>query len=152
MSYCIRDEVRALLKLDAVSQIITDNDGVEDPEEREAILAPLIDEAIADADGEIDGYLAKRYAVPLAPVPKVINKFSKDIALYNLFSRAGLDPDGREGNYLTRYNAAVKFLTLVAEGKVSIGSDTSDPKAAAATGFALHSNDRIFSRETMKGM
>ena len=84
MSYCSRDEVRALLKLDAVSQIITDNDGVEDPEEREAILAPLIDEAIADADGEIDGYLAKRYAVPLAPVPKVINKFSKDIALYNL--------------------------------------------------------------------
>ena len=139
MSYCSRDEVRALLKLDAVSQIITDNDGIEDPEEREAILAPLID-------------LAKRYTVPLAPVPKAINKFSKDIALYNLFSRAGLDEDGREGNYLTRYNAAVKFLTLVAEGKVSIGSDTSDPKAAAATGFALHSNDRIFSRETMKGM
>ena len=96
--------------------------------------------------------LAKRYTVPLTPVPKVINKFSKDIALYNLFSRAGLDPDGREGNYLTRYNAAVKFLALVAEGKVSIGSETSDPKTAAATGFALHSNDRIFSRETMKGM
>ena len=53
MSYCSRDEVRALLKLDAVSQIITDNDGVEDPEEREAILAPLIDEAIADADARL---------------------------------------------------------------------------------------------------
>lgn len=84
MSYCTRDEVRAMLKEDAVSQILTDTDFIEDPEEREAGIGPLIDEAIADADGEIDGYLAKRYAVPLAPVPKVINKFSKDIALYNL--------------------------------------------------------------------
>ena len=31
MSYCTREEVRALLKLDAVRQIITDNDGVEYP-------------------------------------------------------------------------------------------------------------------------
>ena len=83
-----------MLKEDAVSQILTDTDFIEDPEEREAGIGPLIDEAIADADGEIDGYLAKRYAVPLAPVPKVINKFSKDIALYNLMSRAGLDEAG----------------------------------------------------------
>ena len=149
MSYCTRDEVRAMLKEDAVSQILTDTDFIEDPEEREAGIGPLIDEAIADADGEIDGYLAKRYAVPLAPVPKVINKFSKDIALYNLMSRAGLDEAGREGNYLTRYNAAIKFLTLVAEGKVSLASD---PQAAAAAGFSMHSNQRIFSRDTLKGM
>ncbi|MFR3921930.1 MAG: phage protein Gp36 family protein [Dysosmobacter welbionis] len=47
-----------------MSQILTDTDFIEDPEEREAGIGPLIDEAIADADGEIDGYLAKRYAVP----------------------------------------------------------------------------------------
>ena len=141
-----------MLKEDAVSQILTDTDFIEDPEEREAGIGPLIDEAIADADGEIDGYLAKRYAVPLAPVPKVINKFSKDIALYNLMSRAGLDEAGREGNYLTRYNAAIKVLTLVAEGKVSLGTEASDPQAAAAAGFSMHSNRRLFSRDTMKGM
>ena len=141
-----------MLKEDAVSQILTDTDFIEDPEEREAGIGPLIDEAIADADGEIDGYLAKRYAVPLAPVPKVINKFSKDIALYNLMSRAGLEEAGREGNYLTRYNAAIKFLALVAEGKVSLGTEASDPQAAAAAGFSMHSNRRLFSRDTMKGM
>ena len=121
-----------MLKEDAVSQILTDTDFIEDPEEREAGIGPLIDEAIADADGEIDGYLAKRYAVPLA--------------------RAGLDEAGREGNYLTRYNAAIKFLTLVAEGKVSLGTEASDPQAAAAAGFSMHSNRRLFSRDTMKGM
>lgn len=141
-----------MLKEDAVSQILTDTDFIEDPEEREARIGPLIDEAIADADGEIDGYLAKRYAVPLAPVPKVINKFSKDIALYNLMSRAGLDEEGREGNYLTRYNAAIKFLTLVAEGTVSIGTETEDPASAAAGGFKVKSNSRLFTREKMRGM
>lgn len=141
-----------MLKEDAVSQILTDTDFIEDPEEREAGIGPLIDEAIADADGEIDGYLAKRYAVPLAPVPKVINKFSKDIALYNLMSRAGLDEAGREGNYLTRYNAAIKFLTLVAEGTVSIGTETEDPASAAAGGFKVKSNSRLFTREKMRGM
>ena len=141
-----------MLKEDAVSQILTDTDFIEDPEEREAGIGPLIDEAIADADGEIDGYLAKRYAVPLAPVPTVITKLSNDIALYNLRSRAGMDEAGREANDLTRYNAAIKFLTLVAEGKVSLGTEASDPQAAAAAGFSMHSNRRLFSRDTMKGM
>ncbi len=137
MSYSTRAEVRDMLKDDALNAIIGDT-FIEDPAEREELVAPLIDAAIADADAEIDGYLAKRYAVPLAPVPKVINKFSKDIALYNLMSRAGLDEEGREGNYLTRYNAAIKFLTLVAEGKVSLGTEASDPgEAAAAAGFSM---------------
>ena len=45
------------------------------------MIGPIIDEAIADADGEIDGYLAKRYAVPIDPAPKILNKLSKDIAV-----------------------------------------------------------------------
>ena len=35
-----------MLKEDAVSQILTDTDFIEDPEEREAGIGPLIDEAI----------------------------------------------------------------------------------------------------------
>ena len=90
MSYSTRAEVREMIKDDALNAIIGDT-FIEEPAKREELVAPIIDAAIADADGEIDGYLAKRYAVPLAPVPKVINKFSKDIAVYNLFSRIGID-------------------------------------------------------------
>ena len=88
------------------------------------------------------------------PVPRVLNKFSKDIAIYNLYSRIGIDESEAEKNYLNRYNAAVKFLTLVAEGKVNIGTgeDGDDPASAAATGFAARSNPRLFSRNSMKGM
>ena len=152
MSYSTRAEVREMIKDDALNAIIGDT-FIEEPAKREELVAPIIDAAIADADGEIDGYLAKRYAVPLAPVPKVINKFSKDIAVYNLFSRIGIDEGTDQKTYLNRYNAAVKFLTLVAEGKVSIGADADgDPAAAAAIGFTVKSNPRLFSRVQMRGM
>ncbi len=139
MSYSTRAEVRSMVKDDALNAIIGDT-FIEDPAEREELVAPIIDEAIADADGEIDGYLAKRYAVPISPAPKIINKCSKDIAVYNLFSRIGIDESTDQKTYLNRYNQAIKFLTLVAEGKVSLGTETDDPATAAATGFSVKSN------------
>ncbi len=141
-----------MLKDDALNVIIGDT-YEEDEGEREAKIGPIIDAAIADADAEIDGYLAKRYPVPLTVIPKVINKFSKDIALYNLFSRMGIEKDSDAEIYLTRYNAAVRFLTLVAEGKVAIGADEdSGPVSAAATGFTVQSSPRLFSRASMRGL
>jgi len=151
MGYSTRAEVREMIKDDALNAIIGDT-FIEDPAEREELVAPIIDGAIGDADAEIDGYLAKRYAVPLAPAPKVINKFSKDIAIYNLFSRIGIDESTDQKTYLNRYNAAIAFLKLVAEGKVSIGSESEDPATAAATGFTVKSNARLFTREQMRGM
>ena len=151
MSYSTKAEVREMLKDDALNAIIGDT-FIEKPAKRERLVAPIIEAAIADADAEIDGYLAKRYRVPFNPVPRVLNKFSKDIAIYNLYSRIGIDEGAAEKNYLNRYNAAIKFLTLVAEGKVSIGEDGDDPASAAATGFAAKSNPRLFSRAKMTGM
>ena len=149
MSYSTRAEVRDMVKDDALNAIIGDT-FIEDPAEREELVSPIIDAAIADADAEIDGYLAKRYAVPLAPAPRVINKFSKDIAVYNLFSRIGIDEGTDQKTYLNRYNAAIKFLTLVAEGTVSIGTETEDPASAAAAPSApvsLRKPRRVVARD-----
>lgn len=149
MSYCSVEEVRGMIKSDALNMIIGD-EYIEDELEREAKIIPLIEEAIGDADGEIDGYLAKRYPVPLSPTPKVLNKFSKDIAVYNLFSRAGIDEGEKEKNYLNRYKAAVRFLENVAKGVIDIG--VSDNVKKASTGFQVNSSTRLFSRDSMKGM
>ena len=151
VSYSTKEEVREMLKDDALNAIIGDT-FIEDSAEREELVEPLIEAAIADADAEIDGYLAKRYTVPISPAPRVLNKFSKDIAVYNLFSRIGIDESTDQKTYLNRYNAAIKFLTLVAEGKVSIGTETEDPASAAATGFSAKSNPRLFTRAKMRGM
>ena len=106
MSYSTRAEVREMIKDDALNSIIGDT-FIEDPAEREERVGPISDSAIADADAEIDGDLAKRYAVPLLPAPRVINKFSKDIAVYNLFSRIGIDEGTDQKTYLNRYNSAI---------------------------------------------
>ena len=151
MSYSTKEEVREMLKDDALNAIIGDT-FIEDPAEGVELVAPISEGAIADADAEIDGYLAKRYAVPLSPAPKVINKFSKDIAVYNLFSRIGIDESTDQKTYLNRYNAAIKFFELVADGKVSIGTEADDPASAAATGFSAKSNTRLFTRGSMRGM
>lgn len=95
MNYCTRQEVREMLKDDAMNIVIGDQ-YIEDPAKREELIGPIIDAAVEDAEGEIDGYIVKRYNVPLIPVPKVINKFTKDIALYNLYSRIGIDENGEE--------------------------------------------------------
>jgi len=151
VSYSTTTEVRDMIKDDALNTIIGDT-FIEDVDQRETLVTPIIQAAIDDADGEIDGYLAKRYSVPISPVPKIINKMSKDIAVYNLFSRVGIDESGSEKNFLNRYNSAVKFLTLVASGTVSIGTEVDTPATAASNGFTVKSSPRLFSRDSLRGM
>lgn len=152
MAYCTVEEVLGYIKESAYNALLGD-EYIEDVEERKTRLKPYVEEAIEDADAEINGYLAKRYNVPMSPAPKVLNKFSKDIAVYGLMSRVGIDEQDREKTYLNRYNAAIKFLDGVAKGTISIGTGENgdSQEQAAQKGFRIEHSKRLFSRETMKG-
>lgn len=108
MAYCTVEEVLGAIKESAYDALLGD-EYIEDLEERRRRLVPYVEEAVADADAEIDGYLAKRYDVPMSPAPRVLNKFSKDIAVYNLMSRIGIDEQDRDKTYLNRYQSAISF-------------------------------------------
>lgn len=152
MAYCEAADVRAMIKADAINAIIGD-EYIEDEAEREAKLGLLAQEAVLDACGEIDGYLAKRYPVPLARPPRAVVKIAKDIAVYNLFARIGIDEDGRDKTYLTRYNAAIAYLRLVAEGKADLDvGGGGAAQAASNQGFKMSTQPRLFSRDRLKGM
>jgi len=148
--YCTVDEVLGMIKED-MKNVIIGGEYIEDMGEREEKILPLCEDAIQDACAEIDGYLAKRYSVPFKRTPQVINKFAKDISVYNLVSRTGIDEGEREKTILNRYNAAVKFLLDVAKGIISIGMDEIGSKETAANGFNMKSSRRVFSRDSMKG-
>ena len=150
MAYCTAAEVLDMLKEDMLNVIVGD-DYIENEDERIQAITPIVEQAIADADAEIDGYLAKRYKVPFEKTPQVINKFAKDIALYNMVSRKGVDENDREKTYLTRYNAAIAFLTKVAEGRISIGVSENNTEDAARIGLSMSNSPRLFSRGSMKG-
>ena len=83
--YCTVGEVLEMIK-DDMKNVIIGDEYIEDEQEREAKIATLCESAISDACAEIDGYLAKRYRVPFTKTPQVINKFAKDISVYNLVS------------------------------------------------------------------
>ncbi len=150
MAYSTVDDVLSNIKEQLLNDILGD-EYIEDLEERKEKLVPLAEKAIEEADAEINGYLAKRYSIPLSPVPKILNKFSVDVAVYNLVSRRGIDESDREKTVLTRYQSVIRFLTAVAEGKLALGVETESVEAAAVTGFQLHSSERLFSRDSMRG-
>ena len=150
VSYSTKEEVREMLKDDALNAIIGDT-FIETPPSVRSSSRRLLKARSPTRRG--DRRLPRQEVrVPLSPAPKVINKFSKDIAVYNLFSRIGIDESTDQKTYLNRYNAAIKFFEPVADGKVSIGTEADDPASAAATGFSAKSNTRLFTRGSMRGM
>ena len=144
--YCTVEEVLEMIK-DDMKNVIIGDEYIEDKQEREAKIAKLCEDAISDACAEID----KRYRVPFTKTPQVINKFAKDISVYNLVSRTGIDESDREKTFLNRYNAAIKFLLDVAKGIISIGVEEKGGSSEAANGFKMKSSGRVFSRDSMRG-
>jgi phage gp36-like protein len=72
----------------------------------------VLGRALADADAEIDGYLATRYTLPLASTPPLINRLACEIARYRLYDD-GVPPTVRQ-----RYEDTVSLLKRLASGEV----------------------------------
>ena len=155
--YSTVEEIRLMLKEHVLEDMIS-NQYMEDEAKKEQETIKIVTDAIEDADSEIDGYIAKRYRTPLSPCPSVINKYSKDIAIYNIMSRSGIDTSERESNYLTRYKNAIKYLENVAKGIVNIpGAGVSSLENGNFSGagnqsdFRIQSSTKIFGRNNLEG-
>ncbi|MFH1984125.1 MAG: DUF1320 domain-containing protein [Pseudomonadota bacterium] len=142
MAYCTQSDMLEQISQDEVIQL-TDDAG------SGAIDADVVTRAIADADGEIDAYCGKRYAVPFSTVPAIIRKLSVDMAIYNLFARREGAPDDRS----KRYDSAIRLLRDVGKGAVSLGADDPDgtPPETNAPQMSTENPARIFSRSKMTG-
>lgn len=111
-----------------------------------SIDTTVTDTAIEAAGVEIDGYLGGRYALPFDPVPAILTKQAVDIACYNLYARR----NGPTEFWQKRYDNVVRFLVMVAGGKISLGVD--DPATTGGQDEAvITSSDRIFTRATLGG-
>lgn len=136
--YASLDDLKKQLPEDLLIQL-TDDAG-------NGIIDTMVtDNALESADVEIDGYLGERYALPLSPVPTIINKQAVDIAIYNLYARRQGPPD----HWQSRYNNVIRFLEKVVKGDISLGAE--DPDAGEADNVEISASDRIFSRDTLKG-
>jgi phage gp36-like protein len=99
--------------------------GADELAQRESVLpAGAVDRALADADVEIDSYLATRYSVPMSPVPGNVTRIAAAIARYRLLGDSVTELARKD------YEDARAWLKDVAAGRVQINGAT--PLAAAA--------------------
>lgn len=108
MSYATQADMEARYGLDELVAR-TDRNAVG------AVDATVLNRALADADAEIDGYLAARYALPLPTVPAMLARIACDIARYRLWEDLASDEVRR------RYEDARRLLEAISRGTVSLG-------------------------------
>jgi len=118
MSYCSIADLTDRFGLTELIQL-TDRDHAGE------IDAAVAGRAIADAGGEIDGYLrAGGYRLPLPTLPTVLVAFACDIARYRLYD------DGASKQVEQRYQDAIRYLRGLASGTVVLDVDL-PPEAEA---------------------
>ncbi len=116
------------------------NDGIAD--------ATVIDEAIAQADAEINARISKRYAVPMNPVPALAKSLSATLAIGILYSHRGME---KPQTVIDDVAAAIKLLDRIGDGKAGWGEAISPISDTTSLDVRMTSQTRVFNRNNMKG-
>lgn len=116
------------------------------PHSNESFDADKVSLALSDAEAVIDGYIAKRYSLPVPVIPPVVTGISCDIARYFLYT------DDPQEIVKERYQSAIKVLKDIANGTISLPIDEggSEPEQADEVIF-VGGPERVFSQNSMKG-
>lgn len=123
MNYCTRQDLIDRFGEDELIQL-TDRAGTG------AVDDAVLDQAIEDASGEIDGYLASGgYATPLSPVPRIVTAKACDMARHALYD------DHATEQVRKRYEDAIRFLRAIADGTVRLGVSAPGPVGSNVVEF-----------------
>jgi phage gp36-like protein len=105
----------------------------------------VMDAALADAEAEINGYIASRYTTPIAaPVPRILMLTTCAIARYRLWK------DRASERVRQDYQDAVKWCRDVAQGTASLGDNVNEAEIATAGTPQFTDPCRVFSKDTLK--
>lgn len=105
----------------------------------------VLDRALADTDAMIDGYLAGRYALPLATTPPLVADLAQAIALWKLHAT---EP---EAKVKADHDAAMRTLREIAQGIVQLAVAGIEPAASGDSGVQIVDRDREFTADNMRG-
>ena len=109
---------------------------------------PVIDEAIAKADAEINARVSNRYSVPLNPVPALATSLSAILAIGALYSRRGMEkPESVKDDVAS----VVRLLDRIGDGRASWGEATEPAPDTSTLDVRITSQPRVFSRDSTRG-
>ena len=106
--------------------------------------AAVVDRALVDASELMDGYLARRYQLPLSEVEPMLVGLACDIARYRLQTINPLEV------VTENYRQALKALRDIADGRVRLSVGGAEPEAGGGT-VLVDGPDRVFTRDTLRG-
>lgn len=110
-----------------------------------ALDTDAVTRSLSDASEEIDTYLIGRYPLPLAATPKILTFICVDIAMYKGSNATAVTEEKR-----TRYEDAIRLLTKIAKGEISLGLEK--PEQGGKGGASFASSERLFTRNALRGM
>jgi len=141
MAYCVLTDLAKLLPNTMLVNLSNDTAG------SLVVNQDNIDEAIDQADREIDAYLLiANYSVPMDPVPPLVTNLSTKIAIWNLHLRKYFD----SAIWRETYKDCQKLLERIAEGKLTLGQLEAGVTEEAGGGHATATRVQKFTETFME--
>lgn len=137
MLYCSKQGLIDRFSEDELVQL-TDRDGLG------IINDEVLNRAIEDASTEMDAYLS-RFNFTADTLPKSLKPLACNIARYYLY-----DEDPSE-HITKRYEDAIRFLSKVNKGEITIGTTTEDTQVTTNDLPEIQSAGSVFSRSKSTG-
>lgn len=110
-----------------------------------AVVQDTVDQAIADADAMIDGYLKGRYKLPLAEVPPQVEALSRAISIWNLHVYDA--PKQIEAGY----KDALAQLRDISKGIITLDVAGIEPETSGGQGVMVTDRERPLTEGSLKG-
>lgn len=102
--------------------------------------------ALDDARDTVDSYISARYALPISPVPAILERTACDLARFYLYD------DNATEQVKDRHTVAMKLLADVRDGKAQLGAEGATGEQPVSTASAeLVSGGKVWGRESSKG-
>ncbi|MDX8354354.1 DUF1320 domain-containing protein [Cognatiyoonia sp. IB215182] len=105
----------------------------------------VIDRVLADTDAVIDGYLEKRYALPVTDVPPMLADIGQAIAIYKLHV---FQPDQKIED---EYREAMRMLREIADGRITLTIAGKPAAGSGSSGARLTDRERPLTEQNLKG-
>lgn len=104
----------------------------------------VLGEALDYAGSAIDGYLRAQYLLPLTASHPMLKGIAQDITWWRLHREPTEE-------VRKRYEAAISTLKQIASGMIRLPDETGGEPAGRDDTIAVTSQERLFSRDRMRG-
>lgn len=141
MTYALITDLKATIPpRDLV--LLSDLDGAAD-----AVDDVRLEAALRDATAEINGYIAKAVKLPLQDPPDMLRVVCRDLAVHRLYANVGRITDTQTN----LRDAAISYLKMVRDGKVSIGDADGGAEVQTSEGVvSVEGPDRVMTRDSLR--